>query len=78
MKIDDEYVVIGGFIAILVAIFVAIMAISNCIDVSKWNNGHCSCGGNWEYVQAVGHYSSTTYMYECDKCGTVEEFNEYR
>lgn len=37
----------------------------------RWNNGICSeCNiGHYEFIQAVGHLTETTYIYECDNCG---------
>ena len=36
------------------------------------------CGGTWEYEQAVGHKSSTSYIYICRKCGKRIEIYEAR
>ena len=47
-------------------------------DTKNWNDGHCECGGNWIYEQAIGHQYSTNYIYYCDKCGTTIEINEKR
>lgn len=48
-------------------------------DDKLWNNGHCDvCSGIWEYEQAVGHRSSTTYIYICDNCGKRIELFEMR
>ena len=47
-------------------------------DDDLWNNGYCSCGGQWEYEQAVGHRVSTSYIYRCDKCGNRIEISDYR
>lgn len=50
-----------------------------CLQEQRiWNNGRCSCGGKWEYEQAIGHRNSTTYMYICDKCGKRHEFSDVR
>lgn len=68
------FIAIGIFLLIILGIFYS----SEKHEDEVWNNGHCSCGGNWEYEQAVGHYSSTTYMYICDKCGKRYEFNDIR
>ena len=43
-----------------------------------WNGGYHSCGGKWEYIQAVGHQARTNYLYRCDKCGEMKEFYKYR
>ena len=48
-------------------------------DDTLWNDGHCDvCGGTWEYEQAVGHRSSTSYIYVCDDCGKRIELYEVR
>lgn len=48
-------------------------------DEKLWNNGHCDvCGGTWKYEQAVGHRSSTSYIYICEDCGKRIEINEVR
>lgn len=47
-------------------------------DKGKWNGGYCPCGNKWEFYQAVGHYSSTTYLYKCPNCGAVIELFEYQ
>lgn len=61
-------------VVIIVGLIAVAMLISNSKDVKKWNNGYCSCGGRWEYQQAVGHRYDTDYIYKCDKCGKIEEF----
>ena len=44
-----------------------------------WNDGHCNvCGGAWVYEQAVGHRTSTSYIYVCRKCGKRIELYEMR
>lgn len=48
-------------------------------DDKLWNDGHCNiCGGTWEYEQAVGHRSSTSYIYVCDTCGKRIELFKVR
>lgn len=48
-------------------------------DEKLWNNGHCDvCGGTWKYEQAIGHRSSTTYIYICEDCGKRIEINEIK
>lgn len=61
-------------IAILLALALVIHIASSIHDDYVWNYGYCNCGGQWVYKQAVGHRFTTCYMYECDKCGTVYEF----
>lgn len=48
-------------------------------DEKLWNDGHCDiCGGTWVYEQAVGHRSSTSYIYVCEDCGKRIEIYEVR
>lgn len=48
-------------------------------DETLWNDGHCDvCGGTWEYEQAVGHRTSTSYIYVCEDCGKRIELHEVR
>lgn len=47
-------------------------------DDTRWNNGHCVCGGEWKYEQAVGHRYDTTYIYVCDECNKRIELFEMR
>lgn len=72
--------VIGRIVACVAMLFVCVLIFIGCeaINDSSWNNGHCSCGGDWVYQQAVGHDGYTTYMYKCDKCGKVNEFFKCR
>lgn len=60
---------------ILLAIAFVIYIGSSIHDDSVWNYGYCDCGGQWVYQQAVGHRFSTCYIYECNKCGEIHEFN---
>ena len=73
-----------GFATIIV---VVVLAVLTCFlvytviekhDSKVWNNGYCTCGGKWEYEQAVGHRGSTSYIYVCDKCGNRIEISEIR
>ena len=39
-------------------------------DKKLWNDGYCNvCGGVLKYEQAIGHRSSTSYIYVCENCG---------
>lgn len=77
---DDFYELIVQCIigAIIIGILVVIVAFMSANDEKKWNNGFCSCGGHWEYQQAVGHRYDTDYIYKCDTCGTIMEFEKAR
>lgn len=61
---------------IIIAIIFLLCGIQSCTDYKDWNNGHCPCGGNWVYEQAVGHYADTGYLYHCDNCNNYIELNE--
>lgn len=71
---------------ILYIIFVVMVIIVACmtsllITAVKWNNGHCKCGGSWEYQGYVltGHtYTISTYIYKCNFCGKLLSIDFYR
>lgn len=66
-------------ILLVVAIGFVVDKITIKHDDKLWNNGHCDiCGGAWEYEQAVGHRSSTSYIYICEDCGKRIEISEVR
>lgn len=66
----------GPIIFIVIISLILFITFSN--ENSIWNNGYCSCGGKWEYRQAVGHQAVTNYIYKCDTCGRVHEFKILR
>ena len=79
-KIGDficDYPQISGFFIIAIIITVILMGLQ-ASDNARWNDGYCSCGGRWEYVQPIGHSSTTSYLYECDECGKMHEFIKKR
>jgi len=70
-------------VAIVLAIAVALTFGLDKLDAvvadRKFNNGICTeCGGNYVFVQAVGHQISTDYIYECDGCGRHIEIPKYK
>ena len=70
-------------IIIMVLLFAAflffVFTLSVDHDNKLWNDGHCNvCGSSWEYEQAVGHRSYTSYIYVCRKCGKRIEISELR
>ena len=70
---------INTFVFLCFIIFIlTIFVLSSVYDNAKWNNGYCSCGGKWEYVQPIGHAYTTDYMYKCDVCGKAREFDKIR
>ncbi len=74
-----EITAIIMIVSLLAAIFFGIYKASMKLDDKLWNNGHCDvCGGTWVYEQAVGHRSSTSYIYVCEDCGKRIELFEVR
>ena len=67
------------FIYLLIAIAILVVGwfIINIISDAQYNDGICSCGGTFQYEQAVGHRYNTYYLYICDKCGRTIETSQY-
>lgn len=67
------------FICLFIAIAILIVGwfIINMISDAQYNNGRCSCGGTFQYEQAIGHRYETRYLYICDKCGRMIEISQY-
>ncbi len=70
---DDLIVNVVELLALIALVAICVIFVRSA-EVKTWNNGYCSCGGSWKYLQAVGHKVSTTYIYQCDKCGEIHEF----
>ena len=74
-----EIMIIIGAILLFAAVIFGTYKVSIKHDDKLWNNGHCDvCGGTWEYEQAVGHRSTTSYIYVCEDCGKRIELFEVR
>lgn len=72
-----DYIISSVLTLILFAIIFGIIFIVITINEhNTWNNGYHSCGGKWVYAQPVGHAYSTYFLYECDKCGEMHEFDK--
>lgn len=56
--------------------FVGVIVICIIFYKPQHNHGICKCGGQYEFVQAVGHKFSTSYIYKCNKCGKIIEVDE--
>lgn len=66
------------FITVIAIIVFTFNCIENSFSNREFNNGVCAkCGGNYIYQQAVGHFTGTYYIYECDKCGNHIEIPKY-
>lgn len=42
-----------------------------------WNNGICTCGGEYKFINGSRYRNTTTYYYECDNCGDVLELQRH-
>ena len=74
-----EIISIIVIVLLFFTLFFVVYTLSIDHDNRLWNDGQCNiCGGSWEYEQAVGHRSSTSYIYICEKCGKRIEINEVR
>lgn len=74
-----EIIMIIAIVLLFVAFFFGITKAIISHEDKLWNGGHCNiCGRAWEYEQAVGHRSSTSYIYVCRKCGKRIELYEVR
>ena len=74
-----EFISIIVIVSLFAALFFGVYKASINHDDKLWNDGHCDvCGGTWVYEQAVGHRSSTSYIYVCDDCGKRIELYEVR
>ena len=74
-----EIISIIVIVSLFFGFFFGVYKASIKLEDKRWNNGHCDvCGGTWKYEQAVGHRSSTSYIYVCEGCGKRIEINEVR
>lgn len=80
MSYDDSASLLTNLLLLMICIAILVL-IKGCTAVNDdkvWNNGHCSCGGEWVYEQAIGHRYDTDYIYRCNQCGIRYEFDEMR
>ena len=77
------FIIPALFLLLIIILFIA----DNKADEKTWNNGLCECGGRWEYLDTSHHISYTKeggyqdckgYIYKCNKCGKMHEFNVVR
>ena len=79
MKRKDWFEIWAPLVLLIVVFVIVCLFCRSCTrihDENAWNNGVCSCGGKYEYQQAVGHYYSTDYIYKCNKCGDIIELSK--
>ena len=82
MRLKSNVTVIGIVVTAAVFLLMATVIIGSAITTyhedKLWNDGYCTCGGQWEYEQGIGHKYSTSFIYVCNKCGKRAEFNKIR
>ena len=73
----DLLVVFGGLI-LLIGVALGICAWESAIDEESWNNGICSCGGEFEFSNAAHRKNGGNYYYYvCNECSyVIETYNQ--
>lgn len=67
----------GFVIIVLLIILLVITVISHTIDRNNYNDGVCqNCNGTLIYQQAIGHKYTTSYVFKCNKCHQLYEFDK--
>ena len=87
-KFEDNIELIAGIVISTVLIVILIVGVTIGLKYERkvWNDGYCSCGGHWEYVDSESQlhktkdtfWTSTSYIYKCDRCGKMYKFSELR
>lgn len=93
MKEAIEYIK-GNIVEIIIAIAIVLIIVliiigafgGAIVNEQAWNNGYCECGGKWEYMDSTQSvrgskdalYTYTTYIYKCNRCGKMHEFDKLR
>lgn len=66
------------FYGLLILVAIVLLIFSMCTSTISYNDGVCSvCGGHYEFIQAIGHKHTTSYLYICDQCGNKIEVSQY-
>ena len=85
--LEDHMELVGVAIFVLIfGMFIGGVVWSVANDNTVWNDGYCTCGGKWEYVdtEKTVHgtdgdiHTTTQYVYKCDGCGKMHKFLELR
>ena len=76
MEDKCENLIASIIMASIIILFVAIAVIYIITYEPQHNNGVCKCGGQYEFVQAVGHKFDTSYIYKCNECGKMIEVDD--
>lgn len=74
MEDKSEKLIAGIIMASIIILFIIIAVICIISHKPQHSNGICTeCGGQYEFVQAVGHKFDTSYIYKCNECGKIIE-----
>lgn len=79
--IDVIILTLGAIMISTIVVFIVVLGFGYMeyrYDSRKWNNGYCSCGGKWEFSQPIVSQSGLLYVYQCDSCGRIYDFQEWR
>lgn len=77
MEDKSENLIASIIMASIIILFISIAVIYILSYKPQHNNGICTeCGGQYEFVQAVGHKFDTSYIYKCNECGKIIETDE--
>lgn len=77
MKVKCEDLIATIIMIGVVILFISIAVICIISHKPQHNNGICTeCGGQYEFIQAVGHKYDTSYIYKCNECGKIIEVDE--
>lgn len=80
-RISSTVLGIIVFFVLIAVVFTTMVGIDKILDnnaINEYNNGICrECGGHYEYLQAVGHYGETGYIYICNGCRRSLELPKY-
>lgn len=77
MKDKREDLIVTMIIVMITSFLIGVIVICIIFYKPQHNHGICTdCGGQYEFVQAVGHHLDTSYIYKCNKCGKIIEVDE--
>lgn len=76
MEDKSENLIASIIMASIIILFIIIAVICIISHKPQHINGICAeCGGQYEFVQAVGHKYDTSYIYKCNECGKMIEID---
>ena len=77
-----EFIIPVVVVILIIGMFICGAEVGNTVSHNRmkkeYNNGICpECGGTYHFSQAVGHHSSTHYIYICSNCKKLVEVDTY-